>query len=663
MTRDTVIQSVAACVIALSLGASMLLTPAIAASAGRHRLVYTDTAEASESPMVALGVAFGAFRGLFVNYLWIRANEMKEAGNYYEAVDLANAITKLQPRFPRVWAFHAWNLAYNISVATKTDKERWQWVQAGIRLLRDQGLRANPNDLLLHRELAWIFLHKVQGVMDDANQYYKRQFAREWQIVLGPPPARVSGEGGTQKTIDAFAEKLDRIARAPDSLEGVFEQFPQAREIVQKVREVASIDVTDFTPQSRRGAWGLLEFAEERRSAQRMQQATGLGVPLGERQQKLLDMLADPGNAEAVRTLLNHLRKRTLIDVYNMEPERMARFTRRFGPMDWRHAAAHAAYWSARGVEESQLRITDANRDDFDFVNTDRITLQAVQDLWRSGELYFDLLNDDMFMQMPSADFLMSYKRILDDAAAREQQQAAGKYNPKARVYNMYAAGYENFMKDAARFLYRRGDRAGAERYLDELRAYPELNDNNPAVVERLSLPIDEFVVAELSDNEGLTRPDVARAEIFGALNNAFIGGLLGGDARMFEQSFDYAKRFHEIFTRKQVFTTDINKGAQGRLEVMDRDFRVFSGRVLAGLIQHIGLPDGAIVYSRAPADLRLATYGFLVDMPLAAALNEAGASGGAGFEGWFPPPPGYTPVVPTDKAGPEPTGARKEVR
>jgi len=662
MSRDTIIQSIAAGVIVLSLCASMVLTPAIAASAGRNRLVYADTAEASDPPQVAIGIAFGAFRGLFVNYLWLRANEMKEAGNYYEAIDLANAITKLQPRFPRVWAFHAWNLAYNISVATKTEDERWGWVSAGIRLLRDDGLRANPSDLLLHRELAWIFLHKVQGVQDDANQYYKRAFAREWHVVLGPPPARFSGENGTQRTIDAFAEKLDRVAKAPDRLEDVFEQFPVTREMVDHLRE-SGIDPADFTPGSVRGGWGLLEFAEEQRSLGRMRAAMNMGPPPSEKQQKLLDILADPQHADAVRTLLNHVRKRTLIDVYNMEPERMARFTRRFGPMDWRHAASHAAYWSARGVEESQLRITGANKADFDFVNTDRITLQAIQDLWRSGEMYYDPLNDRSFIQIPSVDFMMSYKRILDDAAEREAEQAAGKYNPKARVYTMYAAGYENFMKDAARFLYRRGDRVGAERYLEELRKYPELNDNNPANIERLSLPIEQFVIAELTSDDRYTSPDVARSEVVGALNGAYVGGLLGGDTKLFEESFSYARQFHDLFMKKQVFNTDVNKDSRGRLEVMDKDFGAFAGRVMAGLIRYIGLPDGGIVYSRAPGDLKLAAYPYLVNTELSAELDEAAKGGGVGFEGWFPPPPGYTPRAKPDKPTVAPTGTRKELR
>src|SRR5207253_542677 len=81
-----------------------------------------------QPPQVAVGIAMGAFRGLFVNILWIRANQLKEDGRYHESMDLARAITQLQPRFPQVWVFHAWNMAYNISVATQTPDERWRWV-------------------------------------------------------------------------------------------------------------------------------------------------------------------------------------------------------------------------------------------------------------------------------------------------------------------------------------------------------------------------------------------------------------------------------------------------------------------------------------------------------------------------------------------------------
>jgi len=159
------------------LAGSGVLSVRMTSVAGRAKLSYTDRAEEGQPPEVALGIAMGAFRGIFVNFLWMRANDLKQEGKFYEINDLVEAITRLQPRFSRVWVFHAWNMAYNISVSTQTRGERWEWVQKGVRLLRDRGIAQNPNDLLLHRELAWIFLHKIQGVTDDANRFYKNQMA------------------------------------------------------------------------------------------------------------------------------------------------------------------------------------------------------------------------------------------------------------------------------------------------------------------------------------------------------------------------------------------------------------------------------------------------------------------------------------------------------
>ena len=193
MNQSRRVQLLALCVLAFSLLGSGVLTTMIASSQGAHELNYTDRAEDGDPPEIALGIAIGALRGLIVNYLWIRATDAKEEGRYYEAVELSRWITKLQPRLPRVWTFHAWNMAYNISVTTNTPSERWSWVNAGVNILRNEGLRINPNDMHMHKELGWIFLHKIGGYTDDSNQYYKRQFAYEWHSVMGAPPVIMKG--------------------------------------------------------------------------------------------------------------------------------------------------------------------------------------------------------------------------------------------------------------------------------------------------------------------------------------------------------------------------------------------------------------------------------------------------------------------------------------
>ena len=59
-------------------------------------------------------VAMGAFRGLVVDILWMRAEKLKEEGQFFDARQIAEWITALQPRFASVRDFHSWNMAYNI---------------------------------------------------------------------------------------------------------------------------------------------------------------------------------------------------------------------------------------------------------------------------------------------------------------------------------------------------------------------------------------------------------------------------------------------------------------------------------------------------------------------------------------------------------------------
>jgi hypothetical protein len=124
-------------------------------------------------------VALGGFRGLISNALWIRASDLQDQDKFFEMAQLAKWITVLEPHFVHVWLEQAWNMAYNISVKFKDFPDRWRWVKKGIELLRDDGLRYNPNEILIYRELAWFFQHKMGANMDDANMYYKQQWAND----------------------------------------------------------------------------------------------------------------------------------------------------------------------------------------------------------------------------------------------------------------------------------------------------------------------------------------------------------------------------------------------------------------------------------------------------------------------------------------------------
>jgi hypothetical protein len=153
-------------------------------------LTRTDALDNAPPVLAFTTVALGGFRGLISNYLWIRANDLQMDDKFFEAAQLADWITALEPHFTQVWLVQAWNMAYNISVKFKENSpgvyaDRWRWVERGIELLRDDGLRYNPNDVLMYRELAWFFQHKMGQNLDDANWYYKQQWAGEMMPFFG----------------------------------------------------------------------------------------------------------------------------------------------------------------------------------------------------------------------------------------------------------------------------------------------------------------------------------------------------------------------------------------------------------------------------------------------------------------------------------------------
>ncbi|HZL13775.1 MAG TPA: hypothetical protein VFC85_06480, partial [Verrucomicrobiae bacterium] len=175
--------------VALLFGAGQIQT---SLNRDRVRLGLTEAQVLENAPplLAFTTVALGGFRGLISNYLWIRANDLQQDDKFFEAAQLADWITDLEPHFAQVWIFQAWNMAYNISVKFKENSpgnyaDRWRWVEQGIELLRDRALRFNPDAVLIYRELSWFFQHKMGQNLDDANVYYKQQWAREMTPFFG----------------------------------------------------------------------------------------------------------------------------------------------------------------------------------------------------------------------------------------------------------------------------------------------------------------------------------------------------------------------------------------------------------------------------------------------------------------------------------------------
>ena len=130
--------------------------------------------------------ALGGLRSLAAEVLWFRADRLRMECRYVELAQLASWLTFMEPHTPEVWTYSAWNLAYNISVMMPTFEDRWRWVHAALKLLRDEGLVLNPHEVEIYRELAWMFQLKIGGRLDDAAPLYRRR----WREIVDDVSAR-----------------------------------------------------------------------------------------------------------------------------------------------------------------------------------------------------------------------------------------------------------------------------------------------------------------------------------------------------------------------------------------------------------------------------------------------------------------------------------------
>jgi len=381
------------------------------------RLELPDQARADLLTNVLLSVG----RALAVDYLWIGLQNMQQEGRYFDANQRAEWICRLQPHFPAVWIFQAWNMSYNISVAMNSGEDRWRWVMNGVKLLRDRGIPLNPRSIKMYHQLAWIFFHKIGAQTDDQHWYYKTQLARSIEPIIGWPE-----------------EKYDIMAEAPDT-------WDELCRLANMTEFLAAISGFDLDPREK-----FLDILTNRDN-------------YGD---KVLAVVDDPKYKTCRRMLEGFLRARWLYRVWKLDSKVIAEIrsddpNEKYGPLDFRTAQAHAIYWAYMAVKAV------GEDTSFDALSNDRLIYGSLQDLVRRGRLFFSEVDPPLPLFTPDIRFIPVVDRTYL-AMGRKYAKAEG-LEWDGTATQKFKAGHVNFLIKAISFYYQYGQMDLARAYWNEL--------------------------------------------------------------------------------------------------------------------------------------------------------------------------------------------------
>ena len=433
-----------------------------------------DTPENIPPSLAFATIATGAFRGLVVDVLWMRADKLKDEGQFFDARQLAEWITILQPRFASVWEFHAWNMAYNISVAipaTQPD-QRWRWVRNGYELLRDEAIdKYKLKNITLYRELARIFQHKIGGVSDDAHKYYKLQLA----LSLEPLLSSEDNQLGPQDN-----RYFDALAEAPVGWSEIISD-PNVASLVKALKSADNTfsDDDDF----------VSNYLSLRQDSRRFNDAAGSTID-------------DFRGSDALKKFDIFAKARQLRKVWKLDPVLMNNLNNIYGPidftdpnthfpLDWRLPDSHAIYWGVRGL---QVAARDQSREiDMAETNTDRIVGHSLQNLFRNGKMF---IRDAQF-QVPVKGSQETQTQVFKEVFLRPDLRMFDTYNKSfLAVLDKYTDekdattlvslqnGHRNMLKNAVLSFYQSGHKQKAQQIYDQLRKLYDFPEFKVPMVE-----------------------------------------------------------------------------------------------------------------------------------------------------------------------------------
>jgi hypothetical protein len=474
-------------------------------------------------------IATGAFRGLVVDALWMRADRLKDEGQFFDARQLAEWITILQPRFATVWEFHAWNMSYNISVAipaTQPD-QRWRWVRNGYELLRDEAIdKYKLNNITLYRELARIFQHKIGGVSDDAHKYYKLQLAMSLEPLLRSDDNQLGP--GDNRYFEALAKESvswQEIVTDPN--------------VAALVKALKSADNT-FADDDK----FVSNYLSLRQNSGRFDAAAG-------------ETIDDYRGMDALKRFDLFAKAHQLRKVWKLDPVLMNDLNRTYGPidftdpnthlpLDWRHPDSHAIYWAVKGLQVTAPK--ESGEFSMTETNTDRIVGHSLQNLFRYGKLLIRNIQFQVPVEGSQETEAQIYKEVflrpdlrMFDSYNNSFLSTLEKYKDDSSLQSLQN-GHRNMLKNAVLSFYQSGHRKKAQQIYNQLRKLYDLPD--------FKVPLVEFAQKRFFEElESLGIHD-ATEQVVLLLRESFFLYAIGDDETSFGRE-SLAKEIHDYYQGK----------------------------------------------------------------------------------------------------------------
>lgn len=167
---------------------------------GESTLGDVDPSSATMN-LVLLGL-----RGPAACLLWVQMDEQKDAKDWAAMRATTDSIIKLQPHFQKVWRFHGWNLAFNVSVEWDAVKDRWFWVKEGGKFYK-RGVGLNYK----YPELYWDYAYLISNKVGKSDEW--RQFRRFFRIDPDKEATWRDGIPGPDRDINPDDEDNYVVAR------------------------------------------------------------------------------------------------------------------------------------------------------------------------------------------------------------------------------------------------------------------------------------------------------------------------------------------------------------------------------------------------------------------------------------------------------------------